>query len=178
MLRFRPMTSDDLPLLYEWLRRPHVRRWYRDHGTYEDVVAHYLPAIEGTDPTDHHLFLLDERPIGMVQTYLVADYSEYAALVGVSERDTAGVDLLVGEEELTGQGLGTEVLRRFVDGIVFARPETATCVADPDAANAASVRAFEKAGFRVVDEFVDPSDGELHVLVRRDRSQGAQSAPR
>jgi hypothetical protein len=33
----------------------------------------------------------------------------------------------------------------------------------------ASVRAFEKAGFRLVREFLDPEDGKRHVLVRRDR---------
>lgn len=169
-VRFRPMAAEDLPLLWEWLQRPHVARWYRDHGTYEQVVAHYLPAIEGTDPTDHYMVVLDGAPVGMLQTYVVADYPDYATLVGVSDRATAGVDILVGEEELTGQGLGTEILRRFVDEIVFARPETTAAVADPDAANLASVRAFEKAGFRGVREFVEePGDGQAHVLVRRDR---------
>ena len=45
-------------------------------------MAHYLPAIEGTDPTDHYLVLLDGRPVGMLQTYLVADYPAYAELIG------------------------------------------------------------------------------------------------
>jgi len=172
------MTADDLPLLHEWLERPHALRWYGDHGTYEEVVAHYLPAIEGRDPTDHYIVVLDGRSIGMVQTYVVVDYPEYAALVGVADRGTAGVDIVIGEEELTGRGLGTEILQRFVEEIVLARPETTSCVADPDARNVASVRAFEKVGFRVVHEFVDPGDGQLHVLVRLDRRQGAQSAPR
>jgi hypothetical protein len=24
---FRPLTRDDLPLLFDWLRRPHVAEW-------------------------------------------------------------------------------------------------------------------------------------------------------
>ena len=79
----------------------------------------------------------------------------------------AGVDLFIGEETLIGQGLGTEIIRRFVEEIVFASPATTGCVAGPDARNAASVRAFEKAGFHIVKEFVE--DGEPHTLVRRDR---------
>jgi aminoglycoside 6'-N-acetyltransferase len=169
-LSFRPMRADDLPQLHEWLQRPHVARWYHDHGPYEGVVAHYLPAIEGRDPTDHYIVVLDGAPIGMLQTYVVADYPDYAALVGVTDRATAGVDILVGEEELTGRGLGTAILRRFVAEVVLARPETTAVVADPDAANAASLRAFEKAGFRAVGEFVEePGDGQTHVLVRLDR---------
>jgi RimJ/RimL family protein N-acetyltransferase len=171
------MEAEDLPMLHEWIRRPHALRWYGDHGTYEDVVAHYLPAIEGSDPTDHYIVTLDDTAIGMVQTYVVADYPDYAEVVGVTDRQTAGVDILIGEGELTGKGLGTEILRRFVDEIVFARAETTSCAADPDARNVASLRAFEKAGFRVVRKFLDPSDGETHALVRLDR-QGAQSAPR
>ena len=62
------------------------------------------------------------------------------------------------------------MIRRFVEEIVFARPETTACTADPDLKNTASLRAFEKAGFRVVREFVDPEDNELHALVRRERN--------
>ncbi|MEP6909598.1 MAG: GNAT family N-acetyltransferase [Actinomycetota bacterium] len=168
-LRFRRMEAGDLPLLHEWLRRPHVQRWWRDRDTYEEVVEHYLPSIEGDDPTDLYFALLDGKPIGFVQTYLVSDYPEYAALVGVGE-GVAGVDLFVGDARLTGQGIGSEILRRFVDEVVFAVPTTTSCVADPDAKNVASLRAFEKAGFVVVKEFVDPEDGQVHALVRRDRA--------
>ena len=82
----------------------------------------------------------------------------------------AGVDLFVAEPELTGRGFGSEALRRFVVDIVFSDAEGHDCVADPDAENVASLRAFEKAGFRVVRRFVDPSDNDkLHALLRLDR---------
>lgn len=165
---FRPLVEADLRLVHEWLRRPHVRRWWDEHETYEDVVAHYLPSIEGRRPVDLYLILLDERPVGFIQRYLVADHPDTAALVGVGA-GVAGVDLFVAEEELTGKGLGTEVLRRFVRDVVFAKPEVTACIADPDVRNAASIRAFEKAGFRRVGEFLDPSDGQLHALVRLER---------
>ena len=163
------MVADDLRLLHEWLQRPHVDRWWNERRSFDQVVDHYLPAIEGSEPTDHYLVLLDGHPIGMLQTYLVKDYPTHASLMGVADDGVGGVDILIGEEELTGQGLGTEILRKFVDEIVFARSETVVCIADPAAANVASVRAFEKAGFSVVSEHVDPADGLVHVVVRRDR---------
>jgi RimJ/RimL family protein N-acetyltransferase len=160
------MTLEDLPLVWEWLQRPHVKEWWRERDTYEELVEHYLPAIEASEPTDLYVVLLDEAPIGFIQTYLVSDYPEYGALVEVGD-GVAGVDLLIGEKELIGQGIGTDMLRRFVDEIVFAEPTTIACIAGPQAENAASVRAFEKAGFRAVRDFVE--DGEPHTLVRRDR---------
>ncbi|MFN2467694.1 MAG: GNAT family N-acetyltransferase [Gaiellaceae bacterium] len=167
-LTFGPLEPDHLPLLHEWLQRPHVRRWWSERDTYQQVVEHYLPAIEGRDPTDLYVALLDDRPIGFVQTYLVSDHPAYAELVGAGD-GVAGVDLFIAEAGLTGRGLGTEMLSRFVAEIVFARPGTAACVADPDVRNLASIRAFEKAGFQVVREFLDPRDGQTHALVRLDR---------
>jgi aminoglycoside 6'-N-acetyltransferase len=142
--------------------------WWSKRETYDDVVEHYLPAIEGRDPTELYLIVLDDRPIGFIQTYLVCDYADYAGLVGVGE-GVAGVDIFIAEPELTRRGIGSEALRAFTRDIVFARPTTIACVADPDAENVASIRAFEKAGYRVVRELVDPSDGRPHALVRIDR---------
>ncbi len=170
------MESDDLRLVQGWLSRPHVRRWWGGRESYDEIAEHYRSAIEGERPTDLYIALLDDEPIGFVQTYLGSDYPDYAALVVVGE-GVAGVDLLIGDAALMGQGIGSEILRRFVDEIVFASPTTTSCVADPDVRNVASIRAFEKAGFRVVREFVDPKDGQTHALVRCDRAQSNQ-APR
>lgn len=166
---FRPLTAGDLPLLYEWLQREHVRRWWTDRETYEEVVEHYLPSIEGGDPTDLYLIIADERRAGFIQTYRVSDYPEYQQLVAV-ENGVAGVDLLIGEGELTGRGIGSAALDRFVREVVFSDPAIHACIADPDAENHASLRVFEKAGFRVVLGFADPEDqNRLHMLVRLDR---------
>jgi aminoglycoside 6'-N-acetyltransferase len=166
---FRPLTAGDLPLVHEWLQREHVRRWWNDDETYEEVVQHYLPAIEGSKPTDLYLILSADRPAGLIQTYRVSDYPEYRELVAV-EDGVAGVDLLIGEMELTGRGFGSEALSRFVRDVVLADPEIHACIADPDAENRASLRAFEKAGFRVVRQLVDPDDdNRLHTLLRIDR---------
>ncbi|HEY7420740.1 MAG TPA: GNAT family N-acetyltransferase [Gaiellaceae bacterium] len=165
---FRRLAESDLRLFHEWLQRPHVKRWWSDRETYEGVVEHYLPSIDGRDPTELYFAVVDERPVGFIQTYLLTDYPEYAALVGEGE-GVAGVDLFVADEAMTGRGLGTEMLRRFVGDVVFARTGVVRCVADPDVRNIASLRAFEKAGFERAREFVDPEDGRLHALVVRDR---------
>jgi RimJ/RimL family protein N-acetyltransferase len=168
-LAFRRMNADDLRLLYEWLQREHVRKWWSKHESYEEVVEHYLPAVEEREPTDLYVILLDDHPAGFIQTYLVSDYGDYRKLVDVEER-VAGVDLFLAEAERIGRGLGSRVLADFLRDVVFAVPTTRACVADPDAENAASVRAFEKAGFRRVREFADPDDdNRRHVLMRIER---------
>jgi aminoglycoside 6'-N-acetyltransferase len=168
-LGFRALSASDLPLLYEWLQRDHVRRWWTDRETYEEVVEHYLPSIEGSDPTDLYLILVGDRRAGFIQSYRVSDYPEYQELVAV-EDGVAGVDLLIGERDLIGRGVGSEALARFVRDVVFSDPGIHACIADPDAENRASLRVFEKAGFRTVRGFADPEDrNRLHMLVRLDR---------
>lgn len=166
---FRPLRRDDLKLVHEWLQRPHVARWWNDgERTFDEVAGHCLPAIEGAESTDHYVIELDRLPVGFIETYLVVDYPEWEAIVQVGE-GVAGVDLFIAESDLTGKGLGTEVLRRFVDEVVFAVPRTTACVADVDVDNAASLRAFSKAGFRAVGEIVDPPSGRPHTVMRKDR---------
>ena len=166
---FRPLSASDLPLVHDWLQRGHIRRWWTDRATYDEVVQHYLPAIEGSEPTDLYLILSDDQSVGFIQTYRVSDNPEYRDLVAV-EDGVAGVDLFIGEQDLTGRGFGSEALDRFVRDIVFSDPDIHACIADPDAENHASLRAFEKAGFHAVREFVDPHDrNRLHILMRIDR---------
>jgi aminoglycoside 6'-N-acetyltransferase len=163
MIAFRRLREEDLALLHEWLQREHVRRWWHDTETYEETVAHYTPALRGEDPTDHYVVVVDGRDAGMVQTYLVADYPEWDAVVAAGE-GVAGVDVLIGEEELTGRGLGAEVIAAFVAAHVAA----AAVVATVDEENRRSWRAFEKAGFRYVRDVEE--DGRPHRLMRLDRT--------
>jgi len=85
-IAFRSLTASDLPLLHDWLQREHIRRWWTDRETYEEVVQRYLPAIEGSEPTDLYLILSEGQPVGFIQTYRVSDNPEYRELVDVEDR--------------------------------------------------------------------------------------------
>ena len=164
MIAFEPLRKEDLSLLREWLGREHVRPWWRDD--LEESLREYEQAIAGLDPTDHYLILVKDRPVGMIETYLVEKHPEWEAIVQVGE-GVAGVDLLIGEPDLIGAGLGPRVLAEFAEKVVFARPETHACIAAVDEANRRSWRAFEKAGFRYVRDVEE--DGLPHRLMRLDR---------
>jgi aminoglycoside 6'-N-acetyltransferase len=167
LIEFRPLREQDLELLHRWLRREHVARWWRDSQTYEETVARYLPALHGEEPADHYVIVVDGRDAGMIETYLVADFPEWDGVVE-HRAGVAGVDLLIGERDLVGGGLGPEVLRTFVREVVLARPATHAVVAAIDEENRRSWRAFEKAGFRYVRDVEE--DGRPHRLMRLERS--------
>jgi RimJ/RimL family protein N-acetyltransferase len=145
VIEFRPFTRPDFPLLLDWLGREHVRRWWYDEPTTLDgLEAEYGPSLDGRDPTDHFLILLDGRPIGFIQSYRAADYAEVWPVD--APPGAVGVDLLIGEEGLTGSGLGPEILRLYAARL-FEDPEVTQVVAGVELENERSLRAFEKAGF-------------------------------
>jgi aminoglycoside 6'-N-acetyltransferase len=165
VIAFEPLRREHLSLMRDWLGREHVRRWWRDDV--EESIATYEQEIAGGgDPTENFLIVLDGRPVGFIQTYLVSDYPEWDAIVEVGE-GVAGVDLFVAEEDLTGRGLGPKILEQFVCDFVFTRPETIAAVATVEEANVRSQRAFEKAGFRHVRDVEE--DGLPHRLMRLER---------
>jgi aminoglycoside 6'-N-acetyltransferase len=147
VIEFRPLAESDLGLVREWLGLEHVRPWWRE--PIEEEIADFRAGIEGREPTDHYVFEVEGRPVGMIQVYFASDYPEWDAVVEAGD-GVAAVDLLIGEEELLGQGLGPRVLSEFARRVVFADPGTRACVATVEEPNRRSWRAFEKAGFRHV----------------------------
>jgi len=163
VIAFEPMRREHLALLGDWLGREHVRRWWRDGG---ESLEHAEDALDGRDPTEYFLIVLDGRPIGMIETYLVADNPDWGATIGEGE-GAAGLDLLIGEGDAIGHGLGPLVLVQFARDVVFARRETLAVVATVEESNSRSWRAFEKAGFTHVRDVEE--DGLPHRLMRLER---------
>jgi aminoglycoside 6'-N-acetyltransferase len=163
-IAFPPLTVADLPLVEEWLRRDHVVRWWRDDVG--ESITEYRRALEGREPTEHFLIEVDGRPVGMIQSYLVSDYPEWEEVVQVGA-GVVGVDLMIGEADQIGSGLGPQVLEQFARDVVFPQSGTHAVVATVEEANRRSWRAFEKAGFRYVRDVEE--DGLPHRLMRLDR---------
>ena len=171
-ISFRRLRSSDLGLMHRWLNAPHVRRWWYAEGTsYAEIEEHYLPAIEGRDSAKPFVILHENKPIGYVQSYRIStqDDEGYARLVDV--KDSAGVDLFIGEASYLYQGLGRHVIRNFLSEHVFSDPEIETCVIGPEPKNTAAIRAYEKAGFRFFKTIHVPGEPEpehLMTLTRRE----------
>jgi aminoglycoside 6'-N-acetyltransferase len=164
VIGFRALHPDDLPLVREWLGREHVRRWWRD--PVERDIAEITEALEGREPTEYYAILRDDRPIGLIQSYRVADYPDWEEVVRVGP-GAVGLDLLIGEVDAVGRGLGPLVLADFARTIAFADPGATAVVATVEEENRRSWRAFEKAGFRHLRDVEE--DGLPHRLMRLDR---------
>ena len=161
-LALRALRRDDLPLLEPWLHAPHVDAWWHEPLDADGVRAKYVPRIDGSAPTHVYVVVFGSRPVGWIQWYRWCDYHEHAAQLGAAP-DEAGVDLAIGDMDALGRGIGPRALRLLVERVLFADPTIAGCVSDPEAANARSLRAFQKAGFAVVCPVRLPGVGSSRV---------------
>ncbi len=145
---FRLVTKQDFSLLALWLGKPHVKKWWRDaKETLDEVHNKYGGPVVVDDPTDYYVSEVGGTAIGFIQSYMVDNYPEHADTIQLD--NAAGIDLFIGEEDFIGKGYGAAMLTQFVNKVIRNTYKTVDfVVADPEVANLASIRAFEKAGFQ------------------------------
>ncbi len=147
----------DGALLLGWLQRPHVAKWWGDS-------ARAMQHASACAPESHALIVADGMPVGYVcWQQLPAEELEDADL-----KDVPGglmdIDILLGDPDLLGQGIGTQALRllltrlRSEQMVGFAGLGTST-------SNTRAIRCYEKAGFQLHRMFQDPEWGPCHYLI-------------
>lgn len=148
---FRPVQVEDLPLLWRWRSAAHVVEWWGDP---KDLEAEY---ISGTDPVRYFIALLEDRPVGLVQSYHWSDFPDDAQVIE-AEPDEDGMDYFLGPPELLGRSIGPAMLSAFLAQVVRAAPRIAGVRLDVSEANRRSWRCLEKLGFQRTLEGVSIAD--------------------
>lgn len=167
-ITFRPLTERDLPQLADWLNKPHLRRFFQKKTvSLAEVQAKYGPRARGETPTRCHLAILGGRPFGYLQNYRIADYPDWAAMIG--ENDGIGIDLAIFEPDLIGKGLGREMLARYLSEIAFPRFAKETrCFIAHEIENVAALRNSDSIGFRYVRNFLEGDLDTVLLVLDRD----------
>ena len=154
-LKFRPLTSDDFPLLLAWLSKEHVKQWW-DAGedTLEKVARNYGEVEEGLE----RFILVEaeesgEKPLGYFQHYRVPDGS-------------IGIDQFIGEEDYINRGVGTKAIRMFVK-VIMHEHKPSRIILDPSPGNQRAIRCYEKIGFRYY-ETREGVEGGLAYMMQLD----------
>lgn len=160
-IAFAPVTLADLPMLADWLERPHWREWWGDPET---ELGYIRDMIEGRDTTRPFVFSEDGVDLGYIQVWYVADqrvepWLTRAPWLAALPDDAVGVDLSIADAAWLGRGLGTRVLTAFVARLRALGHRT--IVIDPDPANLRAVRAYERAGFRPIPDLLGKTGDSL-----------------
>ena len=164
------MGRADFPVMQKWLAAPHVAVWWNEPFDMASLEAKYGPRIDGCEPIYTYLIQFEAVPIGWIQWYRWRDFPDHGIRLGADDR-TAGIDLAIGEVEMTGRGLGPAVIREFGANYIFANSDLGAIVADPSVSNLHSVSAFKKAGFSVASTVQLVDEAFERLVVRLDRTK-------
>lgn len=148
--------AQDTDRLQEWLQRPHVKKWWSMQEAEE-------------------LFACDSNSDAIIETegiavgYLCWEFPPLQDLeeAGLSDlpEGLIDIDILIGEPDLLGQGIGPRALDLLIKRL---RGEHNVMYAGLAASvsNKRAKRAYEKAGFELFREFDDPESGPCYYLIR------------
>lgn len=152
---FRSMTAENLPMVRNWLARPHVREWWPDGDDFEFVSG----DLAHPDLVQFVIFS-HGQPFAYLQCYRL---SEWDAGFGPQPEGTRGIDQFIGEPDMLGIGHGSAMVRQFCDALfVTGVPKV---LVDPNPLNLRAIRAYENAGFRRIREITTP-DGAALMMER------------
>jgi aminoglycoside 6'-N-acetyltransferase-1b/aminoglycoside 6'-N-acetyltransferase-2 len=173
----RLMTEQDLPLLHDWLNRPHIVEWWggeEARPTFAEVQEQYLPGTLAKESVTPYIAMLDEEPIGYAQSYVALGSGD-----GWWEDETdpgvRGIDQSLANPWQLGKGLGTKLVRALVERL-FDDPEVTKIQTDPSPNNPRAIRCYEKAGFVRQTTLITPDGPAVYMVQTRQAFEQARRA--
>jgi aminoglycoside 6'-N-acetyltransferase len=161
-LTIRKMTQADFQVMAQWLSTNEVLEFYgnvNEPFSVERVKTKYGPRIDGTVPIHPYIVELDQVPIGYMQQYYLSEETQNA--YGYPARlKIYGIDQFIGVPELFNKGIGTMMVKKFMD-FLYEATGVDVIILDPDVSNARAIRCYEKCGFRKVKPI---NDGKLLLM--------------
>ncbi len=147
-ITFRPLLLSDIAQMYSWFNLPHVQRFYSlRQWTEAEVLKKLEPYIEGKQPVSGYIALIDAKPAGYVQKYSIVDFPWPNQNLTVDiVKNAAGMDLFIGDIEMIGKGIGSQLIQSFLNQHIW--PNKQYCLVDPDISNTAAIRCYEKLNFK------------------------------
>jgi aminoglycoside 6'-N-acetyltransferase len=169
-LRLLEVTTDDLPLIEQWLHAGHVR------SAWGDPAANFRLLVEPPASGSWRAIIkADGRKVGLVLWQHPTREELDAAGLADIPTSVVDVDIMIGELAALGRGLGSGAIS-LVAELALSDPTVPFVMACARLDNLASQRAFARADFRQDREFDDGPDGRYVLLVRH--RQAVQAAGR
>jgi aminoglycoside 6'-N-acetyltransferase len=144
VIRLRPATLSDVPLLIVWDLDPDVAASSGD----DDFFDWEYEIPRGFPWRDLLIAEWDGEPVGFMQ--IIDPANEESHYWGECEPDLRAIDIWIGAERHRGRGIGTAMMRAAIDRC-FAPPDVDAIIIDPLESNEGACRFYERLGFTFVE---------------------------
>lgn len=167
----RPMTEDDWGILEKWNSDPDVMYYAGDPGGYSpEVVRRIYRGV----CKNAFCFIIEfkGRPVG--DCYLQKMNLE-RILKKLPDKDLRRIDIVIGEKELWGQGIGTKAVDMLIQYGFGEENADAIFACDVSDYNVRSFKMFQALGFEVFSEIKSETrEGktDYDMILRREKYSG------
>ncbi len=158
---FRHVVESQRDLIHFWLQQDYIREWIHGKGLQNTLIGlekffqHQTQgqALDYKSKITHHWLGYDgDKPFVYLLTSNILkdaddEYAKYCETDGLA----ITLDIFIGDPEYVGKGLATVVIREF---LLSQFSKVSEIFIDPEKTNARAVHVYQKAGFRIFDEFI------------------------
>ena len=148
-IRIRDFAESDLPLMLKWLTDDRVLEYYEGRDT--QYTMELLREHYGEEISDGFRVIIEYRgiPVGYGQAYRLS--GEMFAEYGYPDDGHVvfAMDQFIGEPDYWDRGIGSSFLRLMASCLKTSRAAERILL-DPHKNNGRAIRAYEKAGFRII----------------------------
>lgn len=164
---FRPADKMQRSLIHKWLSQNHIKEWLHGEGlknTLEDLDK----FLKGQSIFQHWIGYDQDRnkPFAYLLTSKISkDPSNKDDLAHwcQEEGNAITLDLFICDLEYLGKGLSVPMIQEF---LISQSSHVTEVFIDPEASNTRAIHVYEKAGFKIIGEFIAQWHPMLHYRMR------------
>ncbi len=170
IVRLRPATEADWPMVRRWLAQPEVIRWWGPKTTTE---AEVMLAMSSTAAVCRIIEAVDDagRPVPVGYAHAIDAGSTGSPLPAELPAGTYEIELFVASADHRGRGVGAMALELIREEVFTTTLAVAAC-AFIAVGNEKAVRAYEQAGFAWRAIVRDPVMGAEWVMLAERPNSG------
>lgn len=146
---FKPVNRFQRSLIHDWLAQEHISQWLHGQGL-QNTFVDLDKSFEGSSWGQHWIAYDEDTPFAYLIT---SDEGE----------DAATLDLFICDLNYLSKGLSVQMIQEFLVSHFSNKKEI---LIDPEASNTRAIHVYEKAGFRIIGEFIAKWHPVLHYKMR------------
>ncbi len=137
VFHFAPAESSQRSLIHRWLEQDYIGKWIHGVGL-QNTLNGLERFFQGASDTTYWVGYYEKVPFAFLITAPV-------------ENDAIALDLFICDPTYLGKGLAVPMIHAFLTS-QFSHVTRA--LIDPEATNARALHVFQKAGFKIIGEFI------------------------
>ncbi len=160
---FEKVSNKHQDIIFSWLAEPHMQEFWDNSQEHKDDIVNFIQGRKTPSNYFNGIFtywvgLIHDEPYCFLLTAEVIDDSDCLAIWRThlsSTGKTYSLDFGIGNPAFLGKGLAAPTLEAFTS--FFSKnidPLADTFFIDPDENNPRAIHVYEKAGFKMVGDYI------------------------